>query len=840
MSEGVVCVESQHNQAMNGSLVDIEVPLLADTPLGPIHSLVHDHSGRIFLSDEINHRIVCLTQKGTPLWWRGRTSSDPIPFRYPQGIALGRMHTGNSESVDCLAVCDSWNDRVVFVSPEGDQIGEWGSAGDLPLKEVSDIRYLRNGWKKETEDEENCWLLVDRGNHRLCWLGEDGRLLEQVGKECIPWVRNHFSLSITEELVKELDSPKPKPVAPFNFMYYPSRLVGGTGQTMAVIEPFNNALKLIHHGFLVTLPLNCRLFFWLGFAECGFLGWDKIHHVLVLQDLRGNEIERIQTMGVPICADLEKSEWWEQQGCRITRHVFVPPAATSANESRNAEIEVSVASQLATMGIASVDLTEIEAAVNGYSECLHDLLRFAAVVCLRMEGSDLTEANPPLCEAALEEALNRLTPQKDRIEGKLRALCMPVLSWCISSLGASEKISNTDLLRFGSFLMQVQASLDSAFVALTTHLDRIVLAGVDFGSSIGKQGESAQNLMNLRFRIDQELWPIGKFLSDTSDFCARCRWFLGFEASDRLLPEKADSCQASDICGLLFVPGVTKTKGFKEIGRWEIGLNGGLHKSPRHLVLSHKGTIQVAFSSSSSILEVDRNGNTLGHSMPPLPGAEISGPDGIEWDDDGRLWMTYRSSKSVVVWDASKNTIQTIQGRVNDANGFGDPFAICKGRAGEMIVCDCTGHKINGITYEGESKYLAGSRGRDRGKFVHPCGLVRASEPGSQDDFAVWVVDHRNHRLQKLSPSGDVLGVIGGCGLRKGNMAFPLGAAVFQDGAIAIGMWHFIRCLMLVSERGEELGRIPIDFVPDQMLAIDNRLLVADYEGNRIRVYERQ
>ena len=149
----------------------IKVPLIGKKPLGPIHSLICDRKGRVYLSDEINHRVLCLTEEGKILWWQGPDSEDPIQLHYPRGLALGRISTENAGLADCLAVCDSWNNRVVFLSPASGQIGEWRMAGDLPLREVSDIRYM-----------ENHWILLDRGNQRLCWLGLDGQLLTQVGQ----------------------------------------------------------------------------------------------------------------------------------------------------------------------------------------------------------------------------------------------------------------------------------------------------------------------------------------------------------------------------------------------------------------------------------------------------------------------------------------------------------------------------------------------------------------------------------------------------------------------------------------------------------------------------------
>ena len=87
---------------------------------------------------------MCLTEEGELLWWQGKDSADTVHFRYPRGLALGKIQTADLGPIDCLAVCDSWNDRVVFLNHEGSQIDEWKTAGGRSFREVSDIRYIDN------------------------------------------------------------------------------------------------------------------------------------------------------------------------------------------------------------------------------------------------------------------------------------------------------------------------------------------------------------------------------------------------------------------------------------------------------------------------------------------------------------------------------------------------------------------------------------------------------------------------------------------------------------------------------------------------------------------------
>jgi hypothetical protein len=484
---------------------------------------------------------------------------------------------------------------------------------------------------------------------------------------------------------------------------------------------------------------------------------------------------------------------------------------------------VGVLQQLAAVEIASIDFPKTEAVLDDYLGCLIRLLALANEFTLTLGGKGTLHTPPEPSPSLLDETLESLQLKIEAVKHRLEVLCSATLKWRVCGFDCSVENPDFSLLHFESFIRRLQDSLSTAFIALAASLDRLVLAGADFAANPRRQNDNLNKENDTRSRIDAALWPIGKFLSDC---------FNLLQSVDRIVPRSP--------AGARSVFRSQETHGLKEIDRWQVDVKGSLHRWPRCLALSKNGTINISFGQSNSMLEMDTAGRPIGETiLPSIAGVEGIGigPNGIAWDENSRLWLTYGSVKCVVIWDISRNSTQVINGLEESVNGFNVPFAICKGAPDEMLMSDYEDHRILGISYQGHCRCLAGGRGRIAGQFISPGCLLGIQGPEPEQPSAIWVVDHRNHRLQKLSLSGDFLSELGGCGLDRGRFALPIAAAAFSDGTLAVSMWHLIRCLMLVSPEGEELGGIAIDFVPEGMLVVEDKLLVADGAGNQIRVY---
>ena len=286
---------------------------------------------------------------------------------------------------------------------------------------------------------------------------------------------------------------------------------------------------------------------------------------------------------------------------------------------------------------------------------------------------------------------------------------------------------------------------------------------------------------------------------------------------------------------------ITRTRDnstFREVARWKLNSCDESLTFPRGLTSSSDGSLFVSFWKSRTILRLDKEGKLLGRlDQPDSSPVQLQRPVGIALDRLSRLWIVDESLNSVLIWDFKNDTSLVVKGEEPDVGGFRGPLGICEGPEGFMLISDYHNHRIVRISLEGECDVLAGGKGTGPAKFQHPGSLYKSKPLQGAGTFLV--TDIRNHRIQRLDSLGKFIGEVGGCGLEKGKLVLPLSVAEFDDGALAVSMWHVKRSLVLLSRAGEELGHAAIDYSPGDMLVDERRLLVPDFEGSAIRVYER-
>ena len=277
----------------------------------------------------------------------------------------------------------------------------------------------------------------------------------------------------------------------------------------------------------------------------------------------------------------------------------------------------------------------------------------------------------------------------------------------------------------------------------------------------------------------------------------------------------------------------------REVARWKLNSCDESLTFPRGLTRSPDGSLLVTFWKSGTILRLDKEGKLLGRlDQPGSAPVQLQRPVGIALDRLSRLWIVDESLNSVLIWDFKNDTTLVVKGQEPDVGGFRGPSGICEGPEGFMLISDYHNHRILRISLEGECDVFAGGRGSGPAQFQHPAALYKSKTVEGAGTFLV--TDIRNHRIQRLGSSGKFVGQAGGCGLEKGKLVLPLAVAEFDDGALAVSMWHVKRSLVLLSSEGEELGHTAIDYSPADMLVDEGRLLVTDFEGSAIRVYERK
>lgn len=123
------------------------------------------------------------------------------------------------------------------------------------------------------------------------------------------------------------------------------------------------------------------------------------------------------------------------------------------------------------------------------------------------------------------------------------------------------------------------------------------------------------------------------------------------------------------------------------------------------------------------------------------------------------------------------------------------------------------------------------STGSAPGQFDHPTGLAVDQQSN------IYVVDHRNGRIQKLSPRGKVLAVWGTLGSAPGQFTTPEGMAVDSKGNMYVDDVGNNR-LQVLSPSGKPLVQWPLGSPnPYQDVAVDQRQRVSDGTRQQSRLH---
>lgn len=203
-------------------------------------------------------------------------------------------------------------------------------------------------------------------------------------------------------------------------------------------------------------------------------------------------------------------------------------------------------------------------------------------------------------------------------------------------------------------------------------------------------------------------------------------------------------------------------------------------KGPLGIAVDSVGTLYVADTGNSTIRKISATGavTTLagaagnnGSSDGAGTAARFSEPNGIAVDSAGNLYVADTANSTVrkISTAGVVSTLAGSPGAVGLSNGSGSAarfsviFDVAVDSSGNVYVCDHGNHVIRKITPGGEVSTLAGSgvAGSADGSgsaasFRYPTG-VAVDGAGT-----VFVADTDNHRIRSISPAGQVATVGGG------------------------------------------------------------------------------
>lgn len=241
--------------------------------------------------------------------------------------------------------------------------------------------------------------------------------------------------------------------------------------------------------------------------------------------------------------------------------------------------------------------------------------------------------------------------------------------------------------------------------------------------------------------------------------------------------------------------------------------DGARFYSPTGVAVDRAGNLYVADSLNSTVRKITParvvttlagTGRTRGTADGTGAAARFDSPFGIAVDDNGNVYVS-DSAANTIRKITSAGVVTTLAGRAGtngstDATGtdarFSVPYAVAVDGSGNVYVVDHGNHTVRKVTAAGVVTTLAGaagnagsSDGRGTGaRFRYPSGIAAGR------DGTVYLADTDNQVIRSISSSGEVTtigGSSGGTGSTDGaattaRFLNPKGIAVSSDGKLYI------------------------------------------------------
>lgn len=164
----------------------------------------------------------------------------------------------------------------------------------------------------------------------------------------------------------------------------------------------------------------------------------------------------------------------------------------------------------------------------------------------------------------------------------------------------------------------------------------------------------------------------------------------------------------------------------------------------------------------------------------------LTWPAGLLLDDDGNLFISDEATHQITVIDAeSGEELRRWGAEGSEPGQLGRPALMAWDPDGNILVAEARNHRIQRFTPEGEPLGLIGA-GPGEGPGDAPGQLNMPWGVATDAEGAIYVGDWRNDRVQKLSPEGEPLLVIGAPGSGEGQLTRPAGVAVDEQGDVYV------------------------------------------------------
>jgi len=184
-----------------------------------------------------------------------------------------------------------------------------------------------------------------------------------------------------------------------------------------------------------------------------------------------------------------------------------------------------------------------------------------------------------------------------------------------------------------------------------------------------------------------------------------------------------------------------------------------------------------------------------------LPQSGNGFPTGVTIGSDGSIWIADTHGHRVWVLDAHGDELLTF-GTYGTGDGqFLYPTDIAFGGDGTVYVSEYGGNdRISVFTKEGAFLRSFGHHGKETDAFRRPQSIVLHPVSGE-----LYVADSANHRIVVYSVAGTVLRSFGSVGDQQGELLYPYGIEILQDGTLLVTEFGNNR-IQQFSEEGDSLG----------------------------------
>jgi hypothetical protein len=805
---------------------------------GPLHTILQDGDGNVYYTDEVNHSLVSLDADGRIRWQQGGRGKGQGQFYYPRGFDLGWV-TDSGSARACLAVADSWNARIQFFDLDGRFLFQWVKAAATDLGEVVDVRFLGTAGGAGGSVSGH-WLVLDHEHHRLLVLDVDGCLRFQIGRGMHPRFEERWEKAGIAGVEDFLPPGLVRQCADFDPLYYPQRIFGHSREGIFLLEQGSRRLKQVFLGNLLPVwALLPRGGEWISADSAGLLSWSVADATLSSCSAGAKSWREARIDGTPVASGRYSHEVWIQNQDSLSHWRWQP----------------------------GVEFHDGESGCNGVST----LRRMSAEIENRFAGG----ARPAGIEN-LHEVATRITALGHRIlsacgGAPLHADAAVSFSDDLKSLRAALTTPNPDIhpsvhdlflaflkLRLLQYAFPRTRELE-IFEAARRRLEDITRPIVDAFVEIVR----CIDALNHTRVVDQIRRPPSARLSESHQVLLReleaslvnvlphlARWSGRVPSSESVLDLPAASQTGGSPGQVTDAPALwlarpqkpadvgSSSRHLREVDR--ISLGGSCHASPAgpaSMAHGANGEILVALFSANRILRLDAQGRVSGEIGQGVPGfGAYCGPFGIAVDDEDRVWVSEVLHHRVRIYDSKTNTVRCLDDLGPELGPLCYPHGMCRGPDGSILVVDSGNHRIVAFAHDGSIGTLCGGPGAKIGEFRYPVSLARGTPALGN---SLWVVDQGNHRVQQLDDLGRPMREIGSCGLGDASLLLPESLVQYDDGTLAIDQYACTKALKLFTGDGRELDFLELDYCARGMLIHQGLLLVADAQGDSLRVYER-